>query len=89
MLSLGVDRRIAILDEELDIDWRISLLGSKVNTLSLSNAEPGLVFFDGGGFRSMDLSKKHDGCYINEFWKGIPSYENFHLHPSIDGVVLF
>jgi hypothetical protein len=47
-------------DNELESYWKISLLGAKVNKLSLSSIEPNLIYFSdtNSGLKCLDLAKK-------------------------------
>lgn len=38
--------------------------------------------------KALDLSKKNDPCYINQFWK-YHSFDGFYLSPFSEGLVVF
>lgn len=59
-----MDRRIALHelndDGDLELKWRLNLLGNRVSVVKSSPTEPNILFFTGHdmSLKSMDLSKK-------------------------------
>lgn len=91
IVSCAMDRRVCLFsleDNAIAMKWKLSLFGSRVTHLKQSPTEKNLIFFTGPelALRSLDVSKKHDSCYINEFWKGIFKVDNFWAHGDLEGV---
>ncbi|KAM3130176.1 hypothetical protein pb186bvf_017676 [Paramecium bursaria] len=87
--SVGIDRRISVFklkEDNLDLIWRKILLSSKVQNIGFG-VEKNLLFFQDHTLKALDLSKKNDPCYVNEFWK-VSEFDDFNLSPYDEGLVV-